>query len=68
VTVVETVGDTAVTTAGLKSGDHVVIDGQLHLQDGSSVIETVADVDNAAPALSAADAVAPDPIKTDTVQ
>lgn len=68
VTVVETVGDTAVTTAGLKSGDHVVIDGQLHLQDGSSVIETVADVDTAAPALSAADAVAPDPIKTDTVQ
>jgi multidrug efflux system membrane fusion protein len=66
VTVVETVGDTAVTTAGLKSGDHVVIDGQLHLQDGSSVIETVADSQSAVPALSADEAT--DPIKTDTVQ
>ncbi|MGO4451997.1 efflux RND transporter periplasmic adaptor subunit [Phyllobacterium sp. TAF24] len=66
VTVVETVGDIAVTTAGLKSGDHVVIDGQLHLQDGSSVIETVADSQSAVPALSANEAT--DPIKTDTVQ
>ncbi len=66
VTVVETVGDTAVTTAGLKSGDHVVINGQLHLQDGSSVIETVADSDSSVPALSANEVT--DPIKTDTVQ
>ncbi|QND50466.1 efflux RND transporter periplasmic adaptor subunit (plasmid) [Phyllobacterium sp. 628] len=68
VTVVETVGDTAVTTAGLKSGDHVVVDGQLHLQDGSTVIETLADESSGNPTVSVNDTSATDPIKTDTVR
>lgn len=41
VTVVASVGDTAVVGNELKPGDHVVTEGQLTLSDGSSVRETV---------------------------
>jgi multidrug efflux system membrane fusion protein len=37
VTLADTVGDTAVIASGLGPGDQVVVDGQLHLQDGSLV-------------------------------
>ena len=41
VTVVASVGDTAVVGNELKPGDHVVTEGQLTLSDGSTVRETV---------------------------
>lgn len=41
VSVSRTVGDTAVIASGVKPGDHVVIEGQLKLLEGSRVKETV---------------------------
>lgn len=41
VTMGATVGQTAVISAGVKPGDHVVIEGQLHLNDGTTVKETL---------------------------
>jgi len=41
VKVATTRGDKAVITDGIKPGDHVVIEGQLHLTDGAPVKETV---------------------------
>ena len=41
ITVVATVGDTAVVGSEIKPGDHVVVEGQLRLADGSAVKETV---------------------------
>jgi multidrug efflux system membrane fusion protein len=37
VTLIDTVGDTAVVASGVSPGDRVVVDGQLHLQDGAPV-------------------------------
>ena len=37
ITLTDTVGDTAVVASGVAPGDQVVVDGQLHLQDGSPV-------------------------------
>ncbi|PSH64789.1 efflux RND transporter periplasmic adaptor subunit [Phyllobacterium brassicacearum] len=37
VTLTSSVGDTAVIASGIKPGDQVVVDGQLHLQDGATV-------------------------------
>ncbi|CAN7727136.1 efflux RND transporter periplasmic adaptor subunit [Phyllobacterium sp. LjRoot231] len=37
ITLTDTVGDTAVIASGVAPGDQVVVDGQLHLQDGSPV-------------------------------
>jgi multidrug efflux system membrane fusion protein len=37
VTLTDTVGDTAVVASGVSPGDQVVVDGQLHLQDGVPV-------------------------------
>ncbi len=37
VTLTSTVGDTAVIASGIKPGDQIVVDGQLHLQDGATV-------------------------------
>jgi multidrug efflux system membrane fusion protein len=42
VTVTRTVGDTAVIASGVKPGDHVVVEGQLRLIEGSRIKETVA--------------------------
>jgi multidrug efflux system membrane fusion protein len=50
VTVRATVGQTAVISTGLKPGDHVVIEGQLRLNDGATVKETL---QAAAPAVDA---------------
>ena len=44
VQVADTRGDAAVITGGIKPGDHVVVEGQLHLSDGSRIKEA-----NAAP-------------------
>jgi multidrug efflux system membrane fusion protein len=41
VTVARTVGDLAIISSGVKPGDHVVIEGQLKLVEGSHVKETV---------------------------
>jgi len=41
VTVVATVDDTAVLGPEIKPGDHVVVEGQLRLADGSSVKQTI---------------------------
>lgn len=41
VTVSRTVGDTAVIASGVKPGDHVVVEGQLRLIEGSRVKETL---------------------------
>jgi multidrug efflux system membrane fusion protein len=41
VTVTRTVGDTAVIASGVKPGDHVVVEGQLRLIEGSRIKETV---------------------------
>ena len=41
VSILANIGDTAVIGAGVKPGDHVVIDGQLHLADGGPVKETL---------------------------
>ncbi|TXR49639.1 efflux RND transporter periplasmic adaptor subunit [Phyllobacterium endophyticum] len=48
VTLTDTVGDKAVIASGLGPGDQVVVDGQLHLQDGSLVQTSspTADVDS----------------------
>ncbi len=35
----DAVGDSSVITAGLKPGDHVVVEGQLRLAEGSPVRE-----------------------------
>jgi multidrug efflux system membrane fusion protein len=43
VKVASTKGDKAVISEGVKPGDHVVIEGQLRLSDGSPVKETVGD-------------------------
>ncbi|MEK1891018.1 MAG: efflux RND transporter periplasmic adaptor subunit, partial [Phyllobacterium sp.] len=40
VTLGNTAGDTAVIASGVKPGDEVVVDGQLHLQDGATVQTT----------------------------
>ncbi|WP_114430924.1 efflux RND transporter periplasmic adaptor subunit [Phyllobacterium bourgognense] len=37
ITLTDMVGDTAVVASGIAPGDQVVVDGQLHLQDGSPV-------------------------------
>jgi multidrug efflux system membrane fusion protein len=47
VTVARTVGTTAVIASGVKPGDHVVVEGQLRLVEGSRIKETLA---SAAPA------------------
>lgn len=44
VVLTDTVGDTAVVGTGVTPGDKVVVDGQLHLQDGSPV-ETTSQAD-----------------------
>jgi multidrug efflux system membrane fusion protein len=41
VTVARTIGQTAIISSGIKPGDHVVIEGQLKLVEGSHVKETV---------------------------
>jgi multidrug efflux system membrane fusion protein len=41
VTMSATVDQTAIISAGVKPGDHVVIEGQLHLNDGATVKETL---------------------------
>lgn len=43
VTILANIGDTAVIGSGVKPGDHVVVEGQLHLADGGAVKETVQD-------------------------
>ena len=40
VTLANTVGETAVIASGIQPGDQVVVDGQLHLQDGATVQTT----------------------------
>jgi multidrug efflux system membrane fusion protein len=41
VTLVTTLGDTAIVSGALQPGDHVVVEGQLRLADGATVRETV---------------------------
>ncbi|MBZ9656016.1 efflux RND transporter periplasmic adaptor subunit [Phyllobacterium lublinensis] len=53
VTLATTAGDTAVIASGIKPGDQVVIDGQLHLQDGATV-ETTSGQASALPASTGA--------------
>ena len=43
VTVADAVSDTAVISAGLKPGDHVVVEGQLRLSDGAPIKDASAD-------------------------
>ncbi len=50
VTVGEESGDTAIISAGVNPNDHVVVEGQLRLHDGSKIEETVQTASNAAPA------------------
>ena len=56
VTVADTVGESAVIASGLSAGDHVVVDGQLHLQDRTAVQEIVTASDAQRDALSFAGA------------
>ena len=53
VTVAATLTDTAVISSGLKPGDHVVVEGQLHLSDGAPIKEAGADSGGKAAAASA---------------
>lgn len=49
VTLATTVGDIAVIASGIKPGDQVVVDGQLHLQDGATVHTTLAQASGTPP-------------------
>ncbi len=49
VTLASTVGDIAVIASGIKPGDQVVVDGQLHLQDGATVQTTEAQTSDTPP-------------------
>jgi multidrug efflux system membrane fusion protein len=49
VTVAEESGDDAVIGSGVNPNDHVVIEGQLRLRDGSAIKETVVAADDAKP-------------------
>jgi multidrug efflux system membrane fusion protein len=49
VTLASTVGDIAVIASGIKPGDQVVVDGQLHLQDGAAVQTTQAQTSDTPP-------------------
>jgi multidrug efflux system membrane fusion protein len=53
VSLASTVGDTAVIASGVQPGDQVVVDGQLHLQDGATVQTTTAQSQTSAAPLSA---------------
>ena len=47
-------GDAAIINSGVSPNDHVVVEGQLRLHDGSKVEETVRTASNAAPGDDAA--------------
>ena len=49
VTLASTVGDIAVIASGIKPGDQVVVDGQLHLQDGATVQTSLAQASDTSP-------------------
>ncbi|MFI5001460.1 MAG: efflux RND transporter periplasmic adaptor subunit [Reyranellales bacterium] len=50
VTINQTSRDAAVISSGVNPGDHVVIEGQLHLTNGARVVEKVASADKVATA------------------